>query len=130
VTTYRQVPLVGAMFRSRVARAIVRTISVGDRSLSLVREPSNPHDPDAIKVFRLIHLGYIARDFASFIAAELDAGFVVTEVVVSLRLGYYQIFLDITLESPPCLTAEYSAPTSIDSDLCSTSGLTCSTSAS
>lgn len=68
---------VGMHFRPPLAREICSTLEVG-AELSLEREPENPHDPNAIKVIYTlegepIHIGYIERDKAIFIADDLDA---------------------------------------------------------
>lgn len=39
--------------------------------LLLMREPGNPHDPNAIMV--LLHVGYVAREHAAQISPYLDA---------------------------------------------------------
>ena len=42
----------------------------------LVREPDNPHDPDAIKVLLFSHffLGYVPKHIAKFLAPLMDEG--------------------------------------------------------
>lgn len=41
----------------------------------LVREPDNPHDPNAVRVvFAGLFMGYIPKDIAVIMAPEMDAG--------------------------------------------------------
>ena len=43
---------------------------------AVIREPDNPHDPNAIRVslFGIHHVGYLPRDAARRIAPLMDAG--------------------------------------------------------
>jgi hypothetical protein len=43
---------------------------------ALVREPDNPHDPNAISValFGEFFMGYVPKDFASVLAPMMDSG--------------------------------------------------------
>ena len=44
-------------------------------SFALVREPNNPHDPNAIRVeLAGLYLGYVPRDIAKDLAPQMDAG--------------------------------------------------------
>ena len=44
-------------------------------SFALVREPDNPHDPNAIRVeLAGLYLGYVPRDIAKDLAPQVDAG--------------------------------------------------------
>ena len=44
-------------------------------SFALVREPDNPHDPNAIRVaLGGSYLGYVPRDIAKDLAPQMDAG--------------------------------------------------------
>ncbi len=44
-------------------------------SFALVREPDNPHDPNAIRVeLAGLYLGYVPRYIAKDLAPEMDAG--------------------------------------------------------
>lgn len=52
---------------------------MGGETLSLEREPENPYDENAIKVLydldgESLHIGYIAKEDAAFIAPHLDEG--------------------------------------------------------
>ena len=47
------------------------------RPLQLIREPDNPHDPNAVAVYDVegsLHAGYLPKDTAVRIAKKLDAG--------------------------------------------------------
>ena len=44
-------------------------------SFALVREPNNPHDPNAIRVeIGGLYLGYVPRHIAKDLAPQMDAG--------------------------------------------------------
>ena len=44
-------------------------------SFALVREPDNPHDPNAIRVeLGGLYLGYVPRQIAKKLAPQMDAG--------------------------------------------------------
>ncbi len=44
-------------------------------SFALVREPDNPHDPNAIRVeLAGLYLGYVPRHIAKNLAPQMDAG--------------------------------------------------------
>jgi hypothetical protein len=44
-------------------------------SFALVREPDNPHDPNAIRVeLAGLYLGYVPRHIAKDLAPQMDAG--------------------------------------------------------
>jgi len=44
-------------------------------SFALVREPNNPHDPNAIAVkLGKLHLGYVPREIAKDLAPQMDLG--------------------------------------------------------
>jgi len=59
-------------------QAIIRRCSIGEE-LSLVREPTNPVDPNAIKIVRVNgeQLGYISAYIASDLASDIDKGAIV-----------------------------------------------------
>jgi HIRAN domain len=65
-------PLAG--FRYHEAPAVWNEMKVGD-VLILVREPNNPHDPNAIRVeWRGRMLGYLPRAENRAVAGEMDRG--------------------------------------------------------
>jgi hypothetical protein len=66
-------PLVGMRHHEGASEAL-SGMGFGD-ALTLVREPENPYDENAIQVFTLdsILLGYIAREYASDWAPHFDS---------------------------------------------------------
>lgn len=75
-------PLAG--FRYYEARAALPQMSVGE-PLDLVREPGNPHDPNAIRVeWRGRKLGYVPRAGNAALAWAMDAGEPVSARVAKL----------------------------------------------
>ncbi len=64
--------IVGVSFEGR--QNVVAGLLPGN-ALALVREPTNAHDSNAIAVrFGLLHLGYLRREIAQRLAANLDRG--------------------------------------------------------
>jgi len=76
-------PLAG--FRYHEAAAVWQELRTGDR-LALVREPANPHDPDAVRVeWRGRMLGYVPRSENRALAWVMDRGENVTARISQLR---------------------------------------------
>ncbi|MBI2315664.1 MAG: HIRAN domain-containing protein [Betaproteobacteria bacterium] len=76
-------PLAG--FRYHEAKAAFAELRPGDR-LDLVREPSNPHDPNAVRVeWRGRKLGYVPRRENAALAWAMDRGEPVAARVSRLR---------------------------------------------
>ena len=72
VIVVQRSPIAG--FRHHDAPAVWRDVRAGDR-LELVREPDNPHDPNAIRVeWRGRTLGYLPRSDNAAVARQLDRG--------------------------------------------------------
>jgi single-stranded-DNA-specific exonuclease len=64
--------VVGVSFEGR--QEIVAGLSAGD-PLELIRDPSNPHDSNAIAVhYGKLQLGYLRREIARRLAPNIDAG--------------------------------------------------------
>lgn len=66
----------GLSFRGIDDKAFFQTLAEGD-VLLLEREPSNPYDPNAIKVTsqdNTYHVGYVAKEVAVEIAPLMDEG--------------------------------------------------------
>ena len=60
-------------------------MSAGDR-LEMVREPGNPHDPNAVRVeWRGRMLGYLPRTDNAAVARQLDRGAVLEARVARLK---------------------------------------------
>lgn len=95
------IPIVGMRFRGPEIPLWVAAYGEG-RELALLPEPTNPYDPNAIKVIdpegpegTPCHVGYIPRGMAGLIAAGLAAGQTVAScTVISGAL------LEIVLEDP------------------------------
>ena len=70
-----------------------------DERVKLIREPDNPHDPNAIRVeapfVRGKKLGYIPRTEAAVFAPELDAGIAYAAWISSVDREKRQVFVDI-----------------------------------
>jgi len=76
-------PLAG--FRYHEAPAWFPELRIGDR-LDLVREPDNPHDPNAVRVdWRGRRLGYVPRRENSALAWAMDRGEPVSARISTLR---------------------------------------------
>ena len=74
--------VVGMHFRGAEAKEYVSAMREGE-VLTLEREPENPYDQNAIKVFASgIWLGYIDRSAAAWISGWLDEGHSFTTTVV------------------------------------------------
>lgn len=74
MSEYVNVEVVGTSYRGADACALVNALEV-PCSFRLEREPENPYDPNAIKVFyEDTHIGYVERGQAVWIAPDLDAG--------------------------------------------------------
>jgi hypothetical protein len=76
-------PLAG--FRYHEAPGLFPELRIGDR-LELVREPDNPHDPNAVRVeWRGRRLGYVPRRENSALAWAMDRGEPVSARISTLR---------------------------------------------
>ncbi len=92
-------PLAG--FRHHEAAAAWNDLKIGDR-LDLVREPSNPHDANAVRVeWRGRMLGYVPRAQNPALAWAMDRGEPVTARIAALRVAgngrklvEFEVFLD------------------------------------
>ena len=88
--TFTDVRLVGAYHRGPEVQAMAEALLPGDE-VTLEREPENQYDPQAIKVMlREVHLGYIARQTAAFMAGYLDDGHSFTAKVTG-KQGQYPL---------------------------------------
>lgn len=76
-------PLAG--FQYHAAGELWPKLRVGD-ALTLIREPDNPHDRNAVRVeWRGRMLGYLPRAENRAVAAEMDRGTVVSGRIARLR---------------------------------------------
>jgi hypothetical protein len=88
-------------------RALWDDIKKGDR-LTLVREPANPHDANAIRIeWRGRMLGYVPRRDNADLARQLDRGARVEARITDLRRAAngrhrlsYEIYVPLTEERP------------------------------
>ena len=91
-------PIAGFQFHR--GDAIWESLALG-AELSLVREPSNTHDPDAVAVFFEDEmLGYVPRGDNSSIAGMLDRGECLQASISKLSIGedpWERIRITITL---------------------------------
>lgn len=91
-------PLAGYQFHA--GSEVWDQLRVGD-ALSLVREPDNPHDPNAVRVeWRGRQLGYLPRAENREIAAELDRGSAVEARIAQLRPSrnpWQRILVDVLI---------------------------------
>jgi hypothetical protein len=72
VIVVQRSPLAG--FRHYHGADVLRDLRPGDR-LELVREPENPHDPNAVRVeWRGVRLGYVPRRDNASVARQMDRG--------------------------------------------------------
>lgn len=79
----RSSPLAGFQFHA--TEALFAQMQVGDR-LALVREPGNPHDPNAIRVeWREVKLGYVPRRDNPQVARQMDLGAALEARISRLR---------------------------------------------
>ncbi|MDD5177110.1 MAG: HIRAN domain-containing protein [Sterolibacterium sp.] len=76
-------PLAG--FQYHAGAAVWDEMKVGD-ALTLVREPDNPHDQNAVRIdWRGQQLGYLPRTENSAVAIEMDRGGRVEARIAKLR---------------------------------------------
>jgi hypothetical protein len=79
----RSSPLAGFQFHG--GEGLFVQMQVGDR-LALVREPDNPHDPNAVRVeWRQVKLGYVPRRDNPQVARQMDLGAALEARVSRLR---------------------------------------------
>ena len=104
------VKLTGVSFGD--AQANIKTYGSPDiRWFALVREPNNPHDPNAIRValFGEFFMGYIPKDVAIHLAPLMDAGRVFDAEFVCVNKHPYHDVVGLTVKiievTPP--TAEH-----------------------
>jgi len=69
-------------------------------SYALVREPDNPHDPNAIRValFGEIFMGYVPKEIAKDLAPLMDDGRSFMAFFVKLNLPRYEGPIGLTVE--------------------------------
>lgn len=89
-------PLAGYQFHA--ATEVWDSLKVGD-TLTLVREPDNPHDKNAVRVeWQGRQLGYLPRLENQSIAVEMDKGTPVEARIAALRQAanpWQRILIDV-----------------------------------
>ena len=93
------VKLAGVSFGN--AQANIKTYGSPDiRWFALVREPNNPHDPNAIRValFGEFFMGYIPKDVAIHLAPLMDAGRVFDAEFVCVNKHPYHDVVGLTVK--------------------------------
>jgi single-stranded-DNA-specific exonuclease len=88
-TRYIETRVVGVTFENR--QAVVALLTEGER-VSLIRDPENPFDPNAVKVVRWDHqqIGFLDRDLAKIMAPRMDRyGGTFKATVSRITSGYY-----------------------------------------
>jgi len=98
----------GVTFKN--AQRNIRTFGCGDfDSYTLVREPDNPHDPNAIRVTvaRVVFLGYVPKDLAKELAPLMDEGRKFTAFFVCRNEdpSHRTVGLTVRIEELPCQQA-------------------------
>ena len=91
----------GLNFRGDEVKAYVNELEFPAR-IALDREPENPHDPNAIRAYHEdVHLGYIAKEIAEFIAPRIDAGDAYTATVTGIETKPRAVWLVVELDFTP-----------------------------
>lgn len=105
----------GVTFRpNSVLAARYQFNKTGDGSLHLIREPTNQHDPNAVKVvYRLTgnQLGYVRRSLAQQVASHLDSGMKVDACILQFTGGTHDkknVGINIELDLHGALPTSYS----------------------
>jgi len=98
----------GVTFRD--AQRNIKTFGCEDiGSYALVREPDNPHDPNAIRVALAgkVFLGYVPKDVASELTPLMDQGknFMAFFVCRNEHPVYGTVGLTVRIEELPCQQA-------------------------
>ena len=93
VIVVQRSPLAG--FRHHHGAEVLRDLRPGDR-LELVREPENPHDPNAVRVeWRGVTLGYVPRADNAAVARQLDRGTALEARVTALERSLDRLATDL-----------------------------------
>jgi hypothetical protein len=104
----RIIKLAGVTFRD--AQNNIRTFGCKDiGSYALVREPDNPHDPNAIRVALagIVFLGYVPKEIAKELAPLMDQGknFMAFFVSRNEHRSHRTVGLTVRIEEYPCQKA-------------------------
>ena len=101
----QQSPLAG--FQYYDGKSLWNTMRTGD-ALTLVREPRNPHDANAVRVeWRGQPLGYVPRRENSDVARQMDRGAPVKARIVQLKEAHnpwqrieFEVYVDLAAAKP------------------------------
>ena len=104
----KTIKLAGVTFRD--AQNNIRTFGCKDiGSYALVREPDNPHDPNAIRVALggIVFLGYVPKEIAKELALLMDQGKTFMAFFVSRNEHplHGTVGLTVRIEELPCQQA-------------------------
>jgi single-stranded-DNA-specific exonuclease len=89
ITRSTETRVVGVTFENR--QAVVALLTEGER-VSLIRDPDNPFDPNAVKVVRWDQkqIGFLDRELAKIMAPRMDRyGGTFKATVSRITGGYY-----------------------------------------
>lgn len=101
--------VVGLRFRTSVSTRRMMQAHVEDETVEavLVREPTNTHDPNAVKVildtdpYHGFHIGYVDRVVAAALAPVLDVGVeVLAAVITDMDAEAATAQLEVSLKTP------------------------------
>ena len=101
----QQSPLAG--FQYYDGKSLWNTMRTGD-ALTLVREPQNPHDANAVRVeWRGQPLGYVPRRENGDVARQMDRGAPVKARIVQLKEAHnpwqrieFEVYVDLAAAKP------------------------------
>ena len=101
----QQSPLAG--FQYYDGKSLWNTMRTGD-ALTLVREPRNPHDANAVRVeWRGQSLGYVPRRENGDVARQMDRGAPVKARIVQLKEAHnpwqrieFEVYVDLAAAKP------------------------------
>lgn len=107
---YATVPIkvAGISYRGEDAYRALKYAS-NDSIITLVAEPTNPHDKNAVKVMLDdIHIGYIPRDNSYSVAKNLKYLAYINDPDITRSTDAFDVYIDIVFNLPAGLTeSEY-----------------------
>ena len=79
--------IAGVQFRTQAEQKTLASLTEGE-VLTLVPEPDNQYDSNAVKIMKGdAHLGYVPRRFSSEVSAALEVGATLTCAVITINPG-------------------------------------------
>lgn len=95
-----QVPLMGANFRPREAKDVIRALGIGD-TVRLEADPDNEYDATAVAVYSdETHIGFIPKESNSAIFAVLMEGAQISATIIAFQTELKPV-LEISFDSMP-----------------------------